>query len=97
MIVTLHDVAMILGLLIHGPPITSTCDIDWSLLCSELLGVVPLLSQIRGSSMSARWLREQFSYPPIGINDVILQRYAHAFILALLGGALFTDKTATHV
>ncbi|RVX08332.1 Serine/threonine-protein phosphatase 7 long form-like [Vitis vinifera] len=69
MTVTLQDVAMILGLRIHGPPITGTCDIDWSLLRYELLGV----------------------------DDVILQRYAHAFILALLGGALFADKTSTHV
>ncbi|RVX21640.1 Serine/threonine-protein phosphatase 7 long form-like [Vitis vinifera] len=84
MIVTLQDVAMILGLRIHGPPITGTCDIDWSLLCFELLGVVPPPSQIRGSSISARWLREQFSYPPAGVDDVILQRYARAFILALL-------------
>ncbi|KAL6328516.1 hypothetical protein AAG906_038711 [Vitis piasezkii] len=84
MTVTLQDVAMILGLRIHGPPITGTCDIDWSLLCSELLGVVPPPSQIRGSSISARWLREQFSYPPAGVDDVILQRYARAFTLALL-------------
>ncbi|RVW58989.1 Serine/threonine-protein phosphatase 7 long form-like [Vitis vinifera] len=63
-----EDVAMILGLRIHEPPITGTCNIDWSLLCSELLGV----------------------------DDVILQRYACAFILALLGGALFANKTGTH-
>ena len=42
-------------------------------------------------------MREQFSYPPVGVSDVILQRYACAFILALLGGALFADKTGTHV
>ncbi|RVW77286.1 Serine/threonine-protein phosphatase 7 long form-like [Vitis vinifera] len=94
MTVTLQDVAMILVLRIHGPPITGTCDIDWSLLCSELLGVVPPPSQIRGSSISARWLREQFSYPPVGVDDVILQRYARAFILALLGGALFATRLA---
>ncbi|RVW28833.1 Serine/threonine-protein phosphatase 7 long form-like [Vitis vinifera] len=52
---------------------------------------------IRGSSISARWLREQFSYPPVGVDDVILQRYARAFILALLGGALFANKTGIHV
>ncbi|RVW90033.1 hypothetical protein CK203_035856 [Vitis vinifera] len=69
MTVTLQDVAMIPGLLIHGPPITGTCDID----C------------------------EQFSYPPAGVDDVNLQRYARAFILALLGGALFADKTGTHL
>ncbi|KAL6347811.1 hypothetical protein AAG906_026340 [Vitis piasezkii] len=53
MTVNLQDVAMIIGLRIHGPPITCTCDIDWSLLCSELLGVVPPPSHIRGSAISA--------------------------------------------
>ncbi|RVX18379.1 Serine/threonine-protein phosphatase 7 long form-like [Vitis vinifera] len=38
-----------------------------------------------------------FSYPPARVDDVILQRYARVFILALLGGALFADKTGTHV
>ncbi|KAJ9672563.1 hypothetical protein PVL29_025969 [Vitis rotundifolia] len=41
MTVTLQDVAVILGLRIHRPPTTGTCDIDWSLLCFELLSVVP--------------------------------------------------------
>ncbi|KAL6323206.1 hypothetical protein AAG906_029213 [Vitis piasezkii] len=81
MSVTLQDVAMILGLHIHGLPIIDTCDINWSLLWSTI---------------STRWLRELFSYPPAGADDVILQRYARAFILALLGGALFADKTDTH-
>ena len=97
MTITLQDVAMILGLCIHRPPITDTCDIDWSLLCSELLGMVPPPSQIRGFAISAQWLRKQFSYPPAGVDDVILQCYTRAFILALLGGALFADKTGTHV
>ena len=60
-------------------------------------GVVPPLSQIKGLAISAQWLREQYSYPPAGVDEVILQRYARAFILALLGGALFADKTGTHV
>ncbi|RVX16716.1 Serine/threonine-protein phosphatase 7 long form-like [Vitis vinifera] len=62
MTVTLQDVAMILGLCIHGPPITGTCDIDWSLLCSDLLRDVPPPSQIRGSSISARWLLLAYLY-----------------------------------
>ena len=59
--------------------------------------MVPPPFHIRGSTISARWLHEQFSYPLTGVNDVILQCYARAFILALLGGALFADKTGTHV
>ena len=48
MTITLQDVAIILGLRIHEHPITDTCDIDWSLLCYELLGVTPSTSEIRG-------------------------------------------------
>ncbi|RVW77889.1 hypothetical protein CK203_054346 [Vitis vinifera] len=40
------------GLRIHGLPITGTCDIDWSLLCYELLGATPPTSKIKGSAIS---------------------------------------------
>ena len=56
MTIILQDVAIILGLCIHGLPITGTCDIDWSLLCYELLGVTPPTSEIKGSAISTRWL-----------------------------------------
>ena len=52
MTIILQDVAIILGLCIHGLPITGTCDIDWSLQCYELLGMTPLTSKIKGSTIS---------------------------------------------
>ena len=33
MTITLQDVVIILGLRIHGPPVTGTCDFDVSSLC----------------------------------------------------------------
>ncbi|RVX07230.1 Serine/threonine-protein phosphatase 7 long form-like [Vitis vinifera] len=60
MTITLQDVTVILGLRIHGLPITGTCDIDWSLL--------------------------------FDLDDATLAQYARAFILGLIGSALFTDK-----
>ncbi|RVW34841.1 Serine/threonine-protein phosphatase 7 long form-like [Vitis vinifera] len=87
-----QDVAVILGLRIHGLPITGTCDIDWSLLCYELLGVTPPIFEIRGSAISTRWLCHQFSQPPLDLDDATLERYARAFILGLIGSALFTYK-----
>ena len=54
MTITLQDVVVILGLRIHGLPITGTCDIDWSLLCYKLLGVTPPTSEIRGLAISTR-------------------------------------------
>ncbi|RVW50294.1 Serine/threonine-protein phosphatase 7 long form-like [Vitis vinifera] len=64
--------------------ITGTCDIDWSLLCYELLGVTPPTSEIRGSAISTRWLCHQFSHPPVDLDDATLERYARAFILGLI-------------
>ncbi|KAL6338665.1 hypothetical protein AAG906_021482 [Vitis piasezkii] len=60
----------------------------------QVSGVVPPLSQIKGLAISAQWLREQFSYPPTRVDEVILQHYARAFILTLLGGAFSTSRLA---
>ena len=97
MTITLQDVAIILRLHIHGLPITRTYDIDWSLLCYELVSVTPPTSEIKGSTIPTRWLCHQFSHPPIDSNDVTLEWYAQAFILALLGSTLFTNKKGTHI
>ncbi|KAJ9691645.1 hypothetical protein PVL29_013747 [Vitis rotundifolia] len=104
MTITLQDIAIILGLRIHGFPITGTCDIDWSLLCYELLGVTPPTSKINKLAISTRWLCHQFSHPPIDLDDATLigsalftDGYARAFILRLIGSILFTDKKGTHI
>ena len=97
MTITLQDVAVILGLRIHGLPITGTCDIDWSLLYYELLGVIPPTSKIKGSAISTRWLCHEFSQPLVDLDDATLERYARAFILGLIGSMLFTDKKGTHI
>ncbi|RVW78763.1 hypothetical protein CK203_050963 [Vitis vinifera] len=74
MTITLQDVAIILGFCIHGLPITGTCDIDWSLLCYELLGVTPPTYEIKGLVISTRWLCHQFFHSPVDSNDATLER-----------------------
>ena len=96
MTITLQDVAIILGFCIHGLPITGTCDIDWSLLCYELLGVTPPTYEIKGLVISTRWLCHQFFHSPVDSNDATLEQYARAFILGLIGSALFINKKGTH-
>ena len=86
MTITLQDVAVILGLRIHGLPIIDTCDIDWS-----------PTSEIKGSMISTLWLCHQFSHPLVDSDDATLERYARAFILGLIGSTLFTDKKGTHI
>ena len=97
MSITLQDVAIILGLRIHGPLVTGTCDFGVSLLCQELLGVIPSPTEIRGSAISTRWLSQQLLTPPIDADEVTLERNAHGFILALLGSFIFVDKKGLHV
>ncbi|RVX06235.1 Serine/threonine-protein phosphatase 7 long form-like [Vitis vinifera] len=61
------------------------------------LRVTPPTSEIKGSAISTRWLCHQFSHPPVDLDDATLERYARAFILGLIGSALFTDKKGTHI
>ncbi|RVX10607.1 Serine/threonine-protein phosphatase 7 long form-like [Vitis vinifera] len=83
MTITLQDIAVILGLRIHGLPITGTCDIDWSLLYYELLGVIPPTSKIKGSMISTRCLCHQFSHPPVDSDDTTLERWDSAVLAHL--------------
>ncbi|RVW29435.1 Serine/threonine-protein phosphatase 7 long form-like [Vitis vinifera] len=52
MTITLQDVAILLGLRVHGHPVTGSTDIDWHALCEELLGVRPAETDIRGASLT---------------------------------------------
>ena len=100
MTITLQDVAIILGLQIHGPPVTGTCDFDVSLLCQELLGVISSSTELRGFAnfaVSTHWLSQQLLTPPIDADEVTLEPNARGFILALLGSFLFADKKGLHV
>ncbi|KAL6322510.1 hypothetical protein AAG906_009812 [Vitis piasezkii] len=74
MTITLQDVAIILGLRIHGSPIIDTCDIDWSLLCYELFSVTSSTYEIKRSAISTRWLCHQFSHPLIDSDNATLER-----------------------
>ena len=97
MTITLQVVAIILGLLIHGPPVIGTCDFDVLLLCQELLGVIPSPIELKGFAVLTHWLSQQLSTPLIDADEVKLERNAHGFILALLGSFLFADKKGLHV
>ena len=92
MTITLQDVTIILGLRIHGPPVTGTCDFDVSSLCQELLGVIPRSIELQGSVVSTQWLSQYLSTPLTDANEVTLERSARGFILALLGSFLFANK-----
>ena len=99
MMITLQNVAIILGLRINGPAVTGTYVLDVAELCGELLGVTPPVDALResGSAISIRWLCQQLSTLGPHANEVDLERSAHGFILALMGSFLFVDKKGAHV
>ena len=97
MMITLQDVAIILGLRIHGPTVIGTCVFDVVELCGELIGVTPPANALRGSAISMRWLCDQLSTPPPEANEVTLEWSARGFILALMRSFLFVEKKGVHV
>ena len=52
MVITLQDVAIILGLRIDGTAVTGTCVFDVAELCGELLGVTLPADALKGSVIS---------------------------------------------
>ena len=95
--ITLQDVAIILGLRIHRPTVIETCVFDMAELCGDLLGVTPPTNAFKGSAISIRWLYDQLSTPAPDADEVTLERSAYGFILALMGSFLFVDKKGVHV
>ncbi|XP_022150105.1 serine/threonine-protein phosphatase 7 long form homolog [Momordica charantia] len=93
--ITLQDVAVQLWLPTDGEPITGSLQYDWAQLCEDLLGVRP--PQLKGSRLSIPWLAAQFIKLPQDADEVMIQRYARAYIMQLIGGFLFQDKSNTLV
>ncbi|KAK1258505.1 hypothetical protein QJS04_geneDACA011488 [Acorus gramineus] len=99
MTITLQDVAILTGLPIDGKPVTGITDHDdWASVCEELLGVGPPADKIKGGKIFLSWLKETFSIvPDVELDDDILQQYARAYILFVLGSTIFADGTGNKI
>ena len=73
MTITLQDVAIILGIRIHGPVVTETCLFDVVDLCQELLSIIPPVVALKGATISIRWLCDQLSTPTPDADEVTLE------------------------
>ena len=93
--ITLQDVAIQLGLPVDGLPVTCTIRMDWGQLCHQLLGVIPPHGRLQGSCLSLAWLTETFHELAPDADDIAIQRYARAYILQLMDGCLFMDKSGS--
>ena len=53
---------------------------------------------MEGPRVKAKWLEERFSNPlPADALEVLVQQYARFYILGMLGGTLFIDKSGEWV
>ena len=91
--ITLQDVKVLMGLPIDGEHVTSQSYDDWLHLCQMLLGVTPPPEQIRGSRLSLTWLGSVFP----GLDEKTITRYARVYILQLMGGSMFANKSIHYV
>ena len=91
--ITLQDVEILLGLPVDGRPVTGYSAGKWSSLCKELLGVVPPKDKLNGQQLSIEWLHDHLPSLEAEANDLTIQRHAHAYILGLMAGIVFPNKT----
>ncbi|CAH9134587.1 unnamed protein product [Cuscuta epithymum] len=96
--ITLGDVAVLAGLPIEGRAVTGTACRLCVDLVHRLLGVRPHPgTDIRGSALRMAWLREHFVGLPADADDDVVQQYARAYILMLMGASTFADKSGNEV
>ena len=96
--ITLQDIAIQAGLRIDGRPVIGPTSVDVHDVCERYLGVVPPDTACHGSRIRMRWLEEQFGDLANHIeNPIQFHRYVRAYILRLIGGVLFPDKSSTLV
>ena len=102
--ITLQDMEVIIGVPVDGLPVVGFAYMqDWGDLCVELLEHRLLNKQVDASKntavmeelrVKAKWLEERFSNPLLAdATKVLVQPYARFYILGMLGGMLFMDKS----
>ncbi|TYK03403.1 serine/threonine-protein phosphatase 7 long form-like protein [Cucumis melo var. makuwa] len=95
--ITLQDVEVLVGLPVDGEPVTGQMHDDWLHVCQELLGVIPPPEQIRGQRLSLTWLGAEFHEFANDADEETITHYARAYILQLMGGSIFADKSTRYV
>uniref|UniRef100_A0A2N9GTM6 Aminotransferase-like plant mobile domain-containing protein n=1 Tax=Fagus sylvatica TaxID=28930 RepID=A0A2N9GTM6_FAGSY len=97
MTITLQDVEVMLGLPVNEEVLVGSTELNWSELCLQLLGVSPPPNKLDGSRLNMKWLQDTFGVLPDDANEVTVQQYTRAYILELLGGSYFADKSGEKV
>ncbi|KAF1867473.1 hypothetical protein Lal_00049902 [Lupinus albus] len=72
--VTLEDVAYQLGLPIDRDVVTGPTNMDWNVVCHNLLGAVPNERQIVGQRIQMSWLDSTFQQLPNDVTEIRIYR-----------------------
>ncbi|XP_017644631.1 serine/threonine-protein phosphatase 7 long form homolog [Gossypium arboreum] len=90
--ITLNDVVLQIGLLMDGPVITGSMIVPSKVgLCESLLGKVP--DKFKSGRISINWLKDNFDELPENRTEEVIEQYARAYIMRLIGGILMSDKS----
>lgn len=101
--VTLQDVAMILGLPVNGHAVCGAVQPEgWRDVVQGLLGIRPPEpgddeKDKKPTGVSSAWLSSNFSTCPEDADDIVIERYARAWLWHLVGGYLFPDSSGSTI
>ncbi|CAI0543509.1 unnamed protein product [Linum tenue] len=96
--ITLEDVVTLSGLAIDGDAVVIDIpDEEWSAICLRLLGRVPYDLVGGVAVVRITWLRVEFSHLPDDASQEVIEQFARAYALSLIGGVLFPDRSGSTV
>ncbi|KAL0001280.1 hypothetical protein SO802_015061 [Lithocarpus litseifolius] len=103
--ITLQDMEVMLGIPVDRLPVTGRTDMQWNVVCQELLGHEPPLmipnsnkSTLTGARIKYKWLDAMFAAPPAtDAGDEVVQQHARYHLLVRMGALLLMDKSADQV
>ncbi|KAL9665639.1 hypothetical protein QQ045_021060 [Rhodiola kirilowii] len=95
MTIALEDVGVLTGLPVEDKIVTTNQEVDDD-LCLRLLGVVPLHGK-RDTCVRRTWFKDNMNELPVDAAEEVVERYARASILVMLGSSLFPDSSGNDV
>uniref|UniRef100_A0A2N9FIV9 Aminotransferase-like plant mobile domain-containing protein n=1 Tax=Fagus sylvatica TaxID=28930 RepID=A0A2N9FIV9_FAGSY len=98
MTITLQDMEVLLGLPVDGRPLVALTSVELAELCRQLLGITTCEQALDGSRIILPWLSKQFQASiTTKTDEQIVQQYAQFYMLCMLGGNIFVDKSNNKV
>ncbi|BAT74599.1 hypothetical protein VIGAN_01230200 [Vigna angularis var. angularis] len=95
--ITLEDVALQLGLPIEGHVVIGISNGPLTVFCHQLLGDVPPENCVRGNRIKLSWLNNTFRQLPHDATEQVIEQYARAYMLIIIGSVMMLDTSASMV